>query len=159
MIDNYLETDYDYPYSAASFSFGVTPSCTANQSLGVIHTNKNNPYIYVGQDNGAIISAINNGGPVSVAIDASSTTVQSYTGGIITSGCGTTLNQAVLVVGYGTDTTTGQEYFVVRNSWGTSWGMSGFAYFGQSPTGTAPGVCGLNTDPYYPVPLYIDSVG
>jgi len=47
-----------------------------------------------------------------------------YTGGILdTDSCGTTLNHAVLAVGYGKDSATGKEYAVFRNSWGASWGQ------------------------------------
>jgi cathepsin L len=66
--------------------------------------------------------------PVSVAIDASTNTFQYYTGGVITTGCGTTLDHAVVAVGYGTS--NGTDYFMVRNSWGTNWGMNGFVMIG-----------------------------
>ena len=36
------------------------------------------------------------------------------------------INHSVLTIGYGTDSTTGFEYFLIKNSWGASWGELGF---------------------------------
>ena len=57
------------------------------------------------------------GRPISVAVDASNWSP--YKSGIF-SNCGTSLNHGVLLVGSTTD------YWRVKNSWGTSWGESGF---------------------------------
>ena len=57
--------------------------------------------------------------PVSVAICAS--TLQFYFSGVVNSCC-EDLNHGVLVVGYGTDDRTRQDYWIVKNSWGSFWG-------------------------------------
>jgi len=136
------ETEASYPYSNGSFAYGITGTCQYNSSLGVVKTNSPTDYTKVGNTVADIKTAIN-GQPVSIAIDASQNVFQYYTGGVITdaAACGTSLDHAVVAVGYGTDTTTGVNYFMVRNSWGTSWGVNGFVYLEQT---AAPGMCGMN---------------
>jgi len=56
--------------------------------------------------------------------------------------CGTKLDHAVQAVGFNaSDSTT--PYFVVRNSWGPTWGQQGFIYIGMSG---GLGICGMNQD-------------
>lgn len=63
--------------------------------------------------------------PVSVLVEANNYWFQQYRGGILNStGCGTNLDHATLVVGYGTE--NGSEYWIMKNSWGTGWGESGY---------------------------------
>jgi len=84
-------------------------------------------------------------GPVSVAIEADQRAFQVYKGGILSSGCGSQLDHAVLVVGYGTE--DGQEFWRVKNSWGASWGDAGYLKLA-----TATNVCGLlNRNAVYPL--------
>jgi C1A family cysteine protease len=84
--------------------------------------------------------------PVSVTIEADQYVFQGYTGGILNDdSCGTELDHAVVAVGYGTE--GGQEYYLVRNSWGTGWGDQGYikiaAVEGQ-------GICGIQMQSLYP---------
>ncbi len=73
---------------------------------------------------------------MSVAVQSNSVTFMQYSSGVITSvGCGTIVDHAVLVVGY-TDT-----YYIVKNSWGTSWGESGYVRIGIAE---GDGICGIN---------------
>ena len=65
--------------------------------------------------------------PVAVAIEAGGFNVRHYSSGIIKSGCGTNLNHGVVAIGYGTDAETNQDYIIVKNSWGKTWGEKGFA--------------------------------
>jgi hypothetical protein len=69
---------------------------------------------------------------------------QSYTGGIITSSsCGTTVDHAVAIVGYNET----NNFYWVRNSWGTSWGLSGYVKIGRA---SGAGICGINQYIEYP---------
>lgn len=67
-----------------------------------------------------------------------------YKSGIITgdSGCGTEMDHAVLAVGWGTE--NGTDYWLIKNSWGTSWGENGFVRFAIED---GLGVCGVQTKP------------
>merc|ERR1712087_430794 len=94
----------------------------------------------------AQLKAALNLGPVSVAIEADKSAFQLYTGGVMDSDdCGTSLDHGVLAVGYGTD--GGKAYFKVKNSWGGSWGESGYIRIGQEE---GAGICGIQSMPSYP---------
>jgi C1A family cysteine protease len=81
--------------------------------------------------------------PTCVSVEAD-TDFQFYKGGILNSKtCGTNLDHAVTAVGYGTE--NGQDYFIVRNSWGASWGEKGYIRVAASGDGTS-GVCGILLD-------------
>jgi cathepsin L len=86
--------------------------------------------------------------PVSVVVDASQY-FQLYGGGVMTGFCGSSLNHAVLAVGYGT--LDGLDYYIVKNSWGIDWGQEGYILLGRGPTFGKKGQCGIQLDPSYPV--------
>lgn len=73
-----------------------------------------------------LLHAVANYGPIAVSVDASSW--HSYVSGIF-DGCNQLnpdINHAVVLVGYGTDDKTKQDYWLVRNSWSASWGENGY---------------------------------
>jgi len=82
-----------------------------------------------------------------VSIGIQSTGVlDNYKGGIINNPkCGTALDHAVNIVGWGS--ASGQDYFIVRNSWGPKWGESGYA---RVAAVNGPGICGIQMDPSFP---------
>lgn len=84
--------------------------------------------------------------PVSVTIEADKTVFQHYTSGVLDStACGTQLDHAVAAVGYGTE--NGEEYYIVRNSWGASWGDQGYIKIAAVD---GAGICGIQLQSLYP---------
>jgi KDEL-tailed cysteine endopeptidase len=137
-----LESEANYPYTSGSN--GVTGSCKYDASKGIGGIVS---YASVGTTTTAIQTAIASQ-PQSVSIEADTTYFQSYSSGVLTSAskCGTSLDHAVVAVGYGTDSTAG-GYYLVRNSWGTGWGENGYVKIGEA---AYPGICGINKDVQYP---------
>jgi C1A family cysteine protease len=89
-------------------------------------------------------------GPVSIAIEADTRDFQLYKSGVLTGdSCGTNLDHGVLIVGYGEE--NGNDYWLVKNSWGTDWGDNGYIKLGRSDSTNDPGVCGVAMQPSYPV--------
>lgn len=85
---------------------------------------------------------------MSVAIEADKFAFQAYKTGVFdNTSCGTNLDHAVLLVGYGNE--NGQDYYMMKNSWGTSWGESG--YMKMAMIGDGDGICGVQMDPVAPI--------
>ncbi|KAK2984203.1 hypothetical protein RJ640_017316 [Escallonia rubra] len=95
----------------------------------------------------ALLKAVANQ-PVSVSIDASGYAFQFYSSGVFAGDCGTELDHGVTAVGYGT-TADGAKYWLVKNSWGTSWGESGYITM-QRGVAAKEGICGIAMDASYP---------
>ena len=87
-------------------------------------------------------------GPVVIGIEADTYTFQSYSSGIITSPlCGTDIDHAVEIVGFGVD--NGTPYWSVRNSWGPGWGEDGYFRILRTDDMNDPGICGLAIEPSF----------
>jgi C1A family cysteine protease len=87
--------------------------------------------------------------PVAAVMEADSSAFQFYAGGTFDlRHCGTTLDHSVLIVGYGSDN-EGNEYWIVKNSFGTDWGMEGYILMHKDST-PGKGQCGINMAASYP---------
>jgi len=83
----------------------------------------------------------------SICSEADQEVFQFYKGGVISSGCGVKLDHGVLVVGYGTE--NGTDYWKVKNSWGPTWGESGYVRVKRGLP--QDGECGIKDGPVYPI--------
>jgi len=124
-----IASESSYPYTAADGSC-KSSFTTAIPKGGVTG------YKDVSTSANGLKSALNSN-PVSVAIQADQSVFQQYTGGVITSGCGSSLDHGVLAVGYDGNT------IKVKNSWGSSWGVNGYVSMDASQ-------CGITTSASYP---------
>lgn len=87
--------------------------------------------------------------PISVAIEADTFLFQFYSDGIITGqDCGQNIDHAVVVVGYGTQNNI--NYWIVRNSWGESWGQNGYVLIEKNDSNDDDGVCGIGIASSFP---------
>ena len=88
--------------------------------------------------------------PVSIAIEADQREFQLYSSGVFVGECGTNLDHGVLTVGYGTE--NGEDYYLVKNSWSSSWGENGYIKLGRGPQyNDGQGQCGILLQASYPV--------
>jgi cathepsin L len=123
-----------YPYTA------VDGSCKKVSAAATI-----SKYVDIPANNEAAMLTAANIGVLSIAIEADQSVFQFYSGGVLdSSACGTALDHGVAIVGYGTD--AGKDYWIVRNSWGASWGEAGYIRMVRNKN-----ECGLASDPSYPV--------
>lgn len=93
--------------------------------------------------------------PVAVLFDAHDPAFAYYKGGIYSGGQPRTryvLNHAMAIVGYGKNESTGQKYWIAKNSWGTGWGDGGYVYIAKDMPDKPQGVQGLVAKyPWYPI--------
>ena len=139
-----LCSEETYPYISQT---GETQSCQTTCSL--VPKSQIQSWVDVQPTDQALMTAIAQQ-PVSIAIEADQRDFQLYESGVFTGKCGTTLDHGVLVVGYGTENT--QDYYLVKNSWGTTWGDEGYIKLGRGPQyNNGQGQCGILLEASYPV--------
>jgi len=131
--------------SEASYTYkGVDGTCQKCTPVTTISS-----YADVTPNDEAALEAAASLQPVSVAVEADQLGWQFYSGGVMSSTCGTNLDHGVLVAGYGTDSSSGQAYWLVKNSWGATWGEQGYIRLLKGLGGA--GQCGIAMDPSYPI--------
>nr|AAA49207.1 cysteine proteinase [Cyprinus carpio] len=135
VIDNGgIDSESSYPYE------GVQGQCRYNPSQLAANCTK---YYYVRQgDEEALKQAVANIGPISVAIDATHPQFILYRSGVYNDpSCTTNINHAVLAVGYGA--IAGQDFWLVKNSWGTGFGDGGYIRMARNQNN----MCGIAHTP------------
>ncbi|XP_047531291.1 procathepsin L-like isoform X4 [Vanessa atalanta] len=136
-----IDTDESYPYEEDDEDkCRYNPRNVGAKVSGFVDLPKGNEK--------KLMDAVSSVGPVSVTIDASQPSFQKYTTGIYyDSRCSSTrLNHAVLVVGYGYEE-VGGDYWLIKNSWGRSWGMLGYMKLARNRDNH----CGIASAASYPL--------
>ena len=146
---NYLEAGYnmmtedDYPYVSGTTRSKGTCAYDASKATAVTVSD----YTAITVESESQMIAGLNKQPLAIAIEADKLCFQTYSSGVFDNdACGTSLDHAVLAVGYGTE--NGQDYYIVKNSWNTTWGDQGYIKIAR--TGDGAGICGIQLDPEYP---------
>lgn len=144
-----ITTEKSYPYE------GVTGTCKADKIKPV--ANITGYEVLPTNNYTALMNAVVNVGPI--AISAAAEPWQLYSSGVYNGHCGADVDHAVQLVGYGTQGSNDRkllggggggggkgDYWLVRNSWGASWGEKGYIRiqrFGSSSTEP----CEMDTSP------------
>ncbi|CAF1139434.1 unnamed protein product [Didymodactylos carnosus] len=137
-----LQPDTSYPYATRQQTCKLSQSKVgAISSYGSIQRG----------DEEALKQALTNYGPVAAAIHTTSD-LQFYGPGkrlnsqdiLDIPGCSKQVDHAIAIVGYGTQ--NGKDYWIVRNSWGTNWGLDGYFKIARNKN-----MCGIATYGYYSV--------
>ncbi|KAH9488346.1 hypothetical protein Btru_063756 [Bulinus truncatus] len=157
-VNNGIDTETSYPYEGVVSFFvylhnvqtknknEVATDDTCRFKAANVGANDTGFVDVKSKDEGALQDAVANVGPISVAIDASHASFQLYAGGVYHSiFCSqTNLDHGVLAVGYGNE--KGKDYWLVKNSWGASWGEQGYIKMSRNRDNN----CGIATAASYP---------
>eukprot|EP01133_Synstelium_polycarpum_P002333 gene2333-2647_t len=133
-----IASDASYPYTAAD------GNCYANNTAKVVQINGYG-YASTKGNETEFKQAIAARGPLSICVDAE--TWMSYQSGVVNTNCPDSLDHCVQVVGYDVDESQPNApvpYYIVRNSWGVSWGQSGYIFIGEGQN-----LCGITDEVTY----------
>lgn len=112
MIDNGITTDEIYPFVAHQQECNYTVAQKVFQNSRCAKVKPNNTK--------ALASSLIQQ-PTAVVVDSNSLGFQLYRRGIFSGRCGTNVNHAMLLTGYGV--LDNQDYWKLKNSWGLTWGQ------------------------------------
>jgi C1A family cysteine protease len=129
-----IVTEAAYKYTSGAGSTGTCKSVTGMAVGAKISGHKD-----VTHTESQMAAWVSQNGPLPIAVDASEHW-QTYTGGVVSTCTGTSLDHGVLAVGFTAN------YWIVKNSWGPSWGESGYIRLAYGSN-----QCGLNQSPMAPL--------
>jgi len=140
-----LCVETEYPYVSGTTTTGGTCQTTCS----VISNSKVVDFVDVTPSSDDTMMSALSKRPISIAIEADQKDFQLYKSGVFTGTCGTKLDHGVLLVGYGNEFS--DDFYLVKNSWGTSWGDKGYIKLGRGKKyNNGDGQCGLLLQASYP---------
>ena len=136
-----IMTDEDYPYTGYKGSCKSDPSKYVDMKITGYKKLGSSSSTWSPVDEDEIKEFLYETGPLAVALNANP--LQTYTGGVLdktSSQCPTSgMNHAVTMVGYGHADDVDKDYWIIKNSWGKSWGEKGYFRIRRGN-----GTCGIN---------------
>jgi C1A family cysteine protease len=146
IIENGLCSATEYPYTSGTTK--TEGSCQGKKCDSVIRFEGMASCSDVSPSDELLLNFAVAQQPVAVAIEADTRYFQFYSGGILDSvECGTKLDHGVLIVGYGEE--DGKKYWLVKNSWSSSWGEDGYVKIARSDSRNNDGICGIAMSPSF----------
>jgi len=130
VIDNGITTESQYPYKGKDQTCAYKPTMEAYRIKDCAEVPANKTAWLVN----AVVAQ-----PVSIAVEADQIGFQLYRTGVFSGNCGTNLDHGILLVGYGNNGS--RDYWKAKNSWGATWGASGYILLAKGADG--PGQCGI----------------
>jgi len=143
IVKNGLETESEYPYNSGN---GETGDCKYNKSEAIKVLSN---WTIVPPKSFNLTQAAVFKTPVTVVMEADQSVFQLYTSGVITAGCGASLDHLLVLVGWAE--VNGTKAWIAQNTWGWDWGVDVYVYIAFDPTANAGlGLCGIYSTPYTP---------
>ena len=151
----------DYPYTSGGGDDSANCLYSASKATDVTVEDWNNVDPYSNDDMKNAVAKQ----PLAVVLAANNAYIHSYASGVLDAAdCWhdtrddegkitnlSLINHAVLIVGYGTDTATGLDYWLIRNSWNATWGDQGYVKIKIMPDYSHLGICGVQDFTVYPI--------
>lgn len=134
-----IRTEDEYPYEAKDNKCRTSPNDMKNKRLKTIPKG----------DEGKLKEAVGTIGPIAVGLDGSHDKFMFYSEGVyLNSDCNPErISHAVVAIGYDTDEKTGLDYWIIKNSYGTSWGDGGYGKLARNKNNH----CGISNLASYPI--------
>jgi hypothetical protein len=126
--------EFNYPYLNRNPNLACPSNTTTYNSGAYVQT----PLVDSFCNENKLMTLVSTYGAAMTAIYASDPGFKNYASGVFSGCTSTTVNHGVMVVGYGTDAASGMDYWLIRNSWDTTWGLNGYVKIAR---GT--GQCGI----------------
>lgn len=132
-------TDDKYPYQGKDGQCQASPNSLKITGYGKVPKGSEDK----------LLETVCSIGPVAAALDASDEKFKNYNDGVyFNKDCNANnTNHAVLVVGYGYDETTELDYWIIKNSFGESWGQKGYGKIARNQKNH----CGIASVASYPI--------